>query len=131
MGIEPFLVSSSTVGVIAQRLARRLCQKCKEPYEADRTTCGFFGLTAGTVIHRARGCAACDGKGLKGRVGIYEVMKINAELRQMVGRGALAEEIHAAAVAGGMIDLKRYAAILLSEGMTTVDEVTSVVSIES
>jgi type IV pilus assembly protein PilB len=83
------------------------------------------------VIYRARGCAACDGKGLKGRVGIYEVMKINAELRQMVGRGALAEEIHAAAVAGGMIDLKRYAAILLSEGMTTVDEVTSVVSIES
>jgi type IV pilus assembly protein PilB len=131
MGIEPFLVSSSTVGVIAQRLARRLCQKCKEPYEADAATCGFFGLTPGTVIYRARGCDACDGKGLKGRVGIYEVMKINAELRQLVGRGALAEEIHAAALGGGMIDLKRYAAILLTEGMTTVDEVTSVVSIES
>jgi type IV pilus assembly protein PilB len=131
MGIEPFLISSSTVGVIAQRLARRLCQKCKEPYEVDATTGRFFGLPAGSVIFRARGCEACDGKGLKGRVGIYEVMKMNAELRQMVGRGALAEEIHAAALAGGMIDLKGYAALLLTAGMTTVDEVTSVVSIES
>src|SRR5438552_4029730 len=65
MGIEPFLVSSSTVGVIAQRLARRLCQQCKEPYEAEETTCGFFELTPGTTIYRARGCPACDGKGLK------------------------------------------------------------------
>jgi type IV pilus assembly protein PilB len=130
MGIEPFLVSSSTVGVIAQRLARRLCQKCREPYEAEETTCGFFELTPGTTIYRARGCAACDGKGLKGRIGIYEVMKMNPELRQMVGRGALAEEIHAAALARGMIDLKGYSALLLTEGLTTVDEVTSVVSIE-
>ena len=58
-------------------------------------------------------------------------MKMNAELRQMVGRGALAEDIHAAALTHGMIDLKRYAALLLTEGLTTVDEVTSVVSIES
>ncbi len=56
---------------------------------------------------------------------------MTGDLRRMVGRGALAEEIHAAAVAGGMIDLKRYAALLLVEGLTTVDEVTSVVSIES
>jgi general secretion pathway protein E len=130
MGIEPFLVSSSTVGVIAQRLARRLCQQCKEPYEAEETTCRFFQLTPGTTIYRARGCTACDGKGLKGRIGIYEVMKMNPELRQMVGRGALAEEIHAAALGHGMIDLKGYSALLLTEGLTTVDEVTSVVSIE-
>ena len=131
MGIEPFLVSSSTVGIIAQRLARRLCQACKEPYVAEPATCAFFGLPEGTTVYRAQGCAACDGKGLKGRVGIYEVMKMNAELRQMVGRGALAEEIHAAALANGMIDLKRYSALLLAGGLTTVDEVTSVVSIES
>jgi type IV pilus assembly protein PilB len=130
MGIEPFLVSSSTVGVIAQRLARKLCQACREPYVAEPATCGFFGLAAGATVYRARGCAACDGKGLKGRIGIYEVMKMSAELRQMVGRGALAEDIHAAALARGMIDLKRYAALLLTEGLTTVDEVTSVVSIE-
>jgi type IV pilus assembly protein PilB len=130
MGIEPFLVSSSTVGVVAQRLARRLCQACKEPYVAEPATCLFFGLPEGATVYRARGCGACDGKGLKGRVGIYEVMKMNAGLRQMVGRGALAEEIHAAALANGMIDLKRYSALLLVGGLTTVDEVTSVVSID-
>ena len=131
MGIEPFLVSSSTIGVIAQRLARRLCQSCKEAYPAEPETCAFFGLPAGTTLYRARGCNACGGKGLKGRIGIYEVLKMNAELRPMVGQGASAEEIHAAALADGMIDLKRYAAILLTEGLTTVEEVTSVVSIET
>ena len=130
MGIEPFLVSSSTVGIIAQRLARRLCQACREPYVAEPATCAFLGLPEGTTVYRAHGCAACDGKGLKGRVGIYEVMRMNAGLRQMVGRGAPAEEIHAAALANGMIDLKRYSALLLAGGLTTVDEVTSVVSIE-
>jgi type IV pilus assembly protein PilB len=131
MGIEPFLVSSSTIGIIAQRLARKLCQACREPYVAEPATCRFLGLPEGATVYRARGCTACDGKGLKGRIGIYEVMKMNAELRQMVGRGALAEDIHAAALALGMIDLKRYAALLLTEGLTTIEEVTSVVSIES
>jgi type IV pilus assembly protein PilB len=131
MGIEPFLVSSSTIGVIAQRLARRLCQACKDAYTADPTTCAFFGLPEKTTIYRARGCTACDGKGLKGRIGIYEVMKMNGDLRELVGRGARAEEIHTAAVSRGMIDLKRYAAILLTEGLTTAEEVTSVVSIEA
>ena len=131
MGIEPFLVSSSTIGVIAQRLARRLCQSCKEPYASDPATCEFFGLPAGTTLYRGRGCAVCGGSGLKGRIGIYEVMKMNAALRGMVGRGALAEEIHAAALANGMVDLKGYAAMLLTDGLTTVEEVTRVVSIES
>ena len=131
MGIEPFLVSSSTIGVVAQRLARRLCQSCKEPYEAEPETCAFFGLPAGTTLYRGRGCNACSGCGLKGRIGIYEVMKLNAGIRAMVGRSAGAEEIHAAALANGMIDLKRYAVMLLAEGLTTVEEVTRVVSIES
>jgi type IV pilus assembly protein PilB len=131
MGIEPFLVSSSTIGVIAQRLARRLCQSCREPYASEPATCEFFGLPAGTTLYRGTGCSACGGSGLKGRIGIYEVMKMNAELRGMVGRGARAEEIHAAALANGMVDLKRYAAMLLAEGLTTVEAVTSVVSIEA
>ena len=130
MGIEPFLVSSSTVGVIAQRLARRLCPACREPYTPDQTACAFFGVPQGTTFFRARGCAECGGKGLKGRIGVFEVMRMNAPLRQMVGSGARGEQIHAAAVAGGMIELKRYAAMLLTEGLTTVEEITSVVSIE-
>ncbi len=131
MGIEPFLVSSSTIGVIAQRLARRLCPACRERYEPDAAACRFFGVPPGTAFWRGRGCAECGRKGLKGRVGVYEVMRLNAGLRQMVGSGAHAEDIHAAAIAGGMIDLKRYAAILLTEGLTTVEEITSVVSIDA
>lgn len=131
MGIEPFLVTSSTIGVIAQRLARRVCQSCKEAYVAEPETCRFFGLPEGATIYRGRGCTACAGGGVKGRVGIYEVMRMTPALRAMVGRGARAEEIHAAALEQGMIDLKGYAALLLLGGQTTVEEVTSVVSIDA
>ncbi len=130
MEIEPFLVSSSTIGIVAQRLARRLCQQCREAYEADDTTAQFFGFAPGTTLYRGRGCTACGGKGVKGRVGIYEVMRMTPALRQLVVAGANAEAIHEAAIAGGMIDLKRYAALLLAEGLTTVEEVTSVVAIQ-
>jgi type IV pilus assembly protein PilB len=131
MGIEPFLVTSSTIGVIAQRLARRLCQACKEPYAAEPDTITFFGLPPAATLFRGRGCSECSGKGLRGRIGIYEVMRMTPALRAMVGRGARAEEIHAAAVEQGLVDLKRYSAQLLVDGLTTVEEVTSVVSIES
>ncbi len=131
MGIEPFLVSSSTIGVIAQRLARRLCQQCKAPMPADANATRYFDLPPGSTLYRAVGCAMCGGKGLKGRVGIYEVMRMNARLRAMVGSGARAEEIHAVAVEQGMIDLKRYAALLLTNGLATVEDVMSVVSVEA
>ncbi|MBZ5647770.1 MAG: Flp pilus assembly complex ATPase component TadA [Acidobacteriia bacterium] len=130
MGIEPFLVSSSTIGVMAQRLARRCCQRCKEPFPADDATCEFMGMPKGTTIFKGKGCDACNGKGVKGRVGIYEVMKMNAELRQMVAKGALTEDIHNAALKLGMWDLKKYAAWLLTEGLTTVEEVLQVVSVQ-
>ena len=130
MGIEPFLVTSSTIGVIAQRLARRLCQACREPYAAEPGMVGFFGLPAGATLYRGRGCAECNGKGLRGRIGIYEVMRMTPALRAMVGRGARAEEIHAAALEQGLVDLKRYAAQLLVDGLTTAEEVTSVVSMD-
>jgi type IV pilus assembly protein PilB len=130
MGIEPFLVSSSTVGVIAQRLARRLCRSCREPYEADAATCAFLGLPPGATLFRGRGCDACGGKGVKGRVGIYEVLRMTPALRQMVAAGASAEAIHEAAEKDGMVDLRRYSALLLAEGQTTVEEVTSVVSMK-
>ena len=131
MGIEPFLVTSSTIGVVAQRLARRVCQACKEAYVAEPETCRFFGLPEGATLYRGRGCTACGGSGVKGRIGIYEVMRMTPALRAMVGRGARAEEIHATALEQGMIDLEGYAALLLLGGQTTVEEVTSVVSIDA
>jgi type IV pilus assembly protein PilB len=129
MDVEPFLVASSTLGVIAQRLARKLCQKCREPYDADEATRAFLDLKPGARLYRGRGCAACGGKGVKGRIGIYEVMRVTPPIRKLIAARAATEAIHDAAVAEGMLDLKGYAAMLLTEGLTTVEEVTSVVSV--
>ena len=128
MGIESFLVSSSTIAVIAQRLVRRLCRACREPYAADSAALAFFGLPAGTELYRGRGCVECSGKGLRGRIGIYEVLRMHAPIRSMVGSGADAQAIHEAGRQHGMIDLKNYAALLLAGGDTTVEEVMNVVS---
>ena len=130
MGIEPFLVSSSTIGVMAQRLARRLCKHCKEEYVAEDATCDFMGLPRGSTFWKGRGCDACGGKGVKGRIGIYEVMKMNAELRALVAKGAETDEIHSAALRHGMLDLKKYAGLLLLNGDTSVEEVLQVVSVQ-
>ncbi|MBI2682230.1 MAG: Flp pilus assembly complex ATPase component TadA [Acidobacteriales bacterium] len=130
MGVEPFLMSASTVGLMAQRLARRLCQQCKEPTEVDATVRGYLGLAEDVTLYKGKGCDACGGKGVKGRVGIYEVMKLNAEIRALVAKGATTEDIHAAAIRHGMLDLKAYSCILLSQGLTSVEEVMSVVSVQ-
>ncbi|MDQ3068180.1 MAG: Flp pilus assembly complex ATPase component TadA [Acidobacteriota bacterium] len=128
MDVEPFLISSSTLGVIAQRLARRLCAQCREAYEADEATCAFLGLPRGARLFRGKGCTACGGKGVKGRLGIYEVLRVTPAIRKLVAARASTDAIHDAAVAEGMVDLRRYAALLLTGGLTTVEEVTSVVS---
>jgi type IV pilus assembly protein PilB len=130
MGIEPFLVSSSTIGVMAQRLARRLCKNCKEQYQAEDQVCEYMGLPPKSLVWKGRGCPECNGKGARGRVGIYEVMKMNAELRQMVAKSALTEDIHKRALELGMLDLKKYAALLLLNGDTSVEEVLQVVSVQ-
>ncbi len=130
MGIEPFLVSSSTIGVMAQRLARRLCKHCKEEYVAEDVTCDYMGLPRGSKVFKGRGCDACGGKGVKGRIGIYEVMKMNAELRALVAKGSSTDEMHNAALRNGMLDLKKYAGLLLLNGDTSVEEVLQVVSVQ-
>ena len=134
MGVQPFLMSASTIGVMAQRLTRRLCKVCKEAYEPDEETIKFMCIprTKGEKItlYKKKGCEACNNGGFKGRVGIYEVLKMNQELRTLVSKGATTEEITAAAMRNGMLDLKMYAGILLKEGVTTVEEVLNVVSVE-
>ena len=130
MGVEPFLMSASTVGVMAQRLCRRLCQQCKVPAQVEEVTRKYLNLAADVPLFTGAGCDACGGKGVKGRIGIYEVLKMNAEMRALVAKGASTEDIHAAAVRNGMIDLKAYAGLLLTQGLTTVEEVMSVVSVQ-
>ena len=134
MGVEPFLVSSSTIGIMAQRLTRRLCRYCREQYEADDATCEYMGIKRKPgekiMLYKKVGCDQCSGNGFKGRVGIYEVLKMNQDLRNLVSKGATTEEVTACALKSGMIDLKGYAAILLRDGQTTVEEVLQVVSVE-
>jgi type IV pilus assembly protein PilB len=125
MGIEPFLMGNSTIGIIAQRLARRTCQNCKVQTEVDETTLGYFGYTKENAppFFKGEGCDKCNHTGKKGRVGIYELMVMNEDLKRAVARGARTDEIRAVAIQGGMLSLKDYAMILMAEGLTSVDEV--------
>ena len=97
----------------------------------DANVARFWGLPEGLDDLPRQGAAVrAAAKGVRGRVGVYEVMKVTPRLRTMVGSGARSEDIHAAALEEGMIDLKRYSAWLLTEGLTSVEEVTSVVSVD-
>jgi type II secretory ATPase GspE/PulE/Tfp pilus assembly ATPase PilB-like protein len=129
MGIEPFLMSSSTIGVIAQRLTRRLCQQCKEPYTPDEISLKYMGITGNRTFFKQKGCDRCSFSGYKGRVGVYEVMRLNSGIRKLVAQGARAEDISAAAIENGMKTLKDYSVWLLEQGMTTMDEILQVVSV--
>jgi len=132
MGIEPFLVSTSTIGIIAQRLARRLCQQCKEPYPADEMTLKYWGLPADPPVtfYKPAGCSVCGGSGYKGRIGIYEVLRMTSPVRAQVIKRANTDEIRETARADGMLTLKDYGVLLLKEGLTSTDEVLQCVVVQ-
>jgi type IV pilus assembly protein PilB len=125
MGIEPFLMANSTIGIIAQRLARRLCQNCKVEQEVDETTLGYFGYTKENAppFYKGEGCEKCNHTGKKGRIGIYELLVMNEEMKRSVARGARTDEIRNLAIENGMVSLKGYAMVLMAQGLTSVDEV--------
>src|SRR5947199_2259784 len=127
MGIEPFLVANSTIGIVAQRLARRLCQNCKVPTEVHETTLSYFGYTKDNAppFYKGEGCDRCNGTGKKGRIGIYELLTMNDDLKRAVANGAKTDEIRDIARASGMRTLKEYAMFLMADGLTSVDEVLS------
>ena len=127
MGIEPFLVANSTIGILAQRLARRVCQNCKVPTEVHETTLSYFGYTRDNAppFYKGEGCDQCNDTGKKGRVGIYELLTMNDDLKRAVTNGAKTDEIRDIARAGGMRTLTEYAMFLMADGLTSVDEVLS------
>ncbi len=127
MGIEPFLVANSTIGILAQRLARRVCQNCKVPMEVDETTLSYFGYRKDNAppFYKGEGCDGCNDTGKKGRIGIYELLTMNDDLKRAVANGAKTGEIRDIARAGGMRTLKEYAMFLMADGLTSVDEVLS------
>jgi type IV pilus assembly protein PilB len=132
MGIDPFLMSSSTLGIVAQRLARRLCQNCKESYTPDDISLKYLGLDPGQqfTFYRNRGCDKCSGTGYRGRVGVYEVLRMNPDLRRLVAGGGSPEAISELAIQNGMKTLKDYSVWLLEGGWTTMEEVLHVISVQ-
>ncbi|HLL75600.1 MAG TPA: type IV-A pilus assembly ATPase PilB [Pyrinomonadaceae bacterium] len=127
MGIEPFLVATSVNLIQAQRLIRRVCSECKDvqptPPEA-LVEIGFTPQEAKEVkIYKGRGCQKCNGTGYKGRVGLYEVMEITDDIRELILIGASALELRKRAVETGMITLRQSGLIKIKNGITTVEEV--------
>ncbi len=127
MGIEPFLVASSVNLICAQRLVRRICTKCKEPQPTPVPALMQAGYTADeaeTVTPmKGKGCDKCNNTGYKGRVGLYEVMEVTDDVRELVLIGASALELRRKAVEDGMITLRRSGLRKVMEGVTTVEEV--------
>ncbi len=127
MGIEPFLVATSVHLICAQRLVRRICTECKEEVHLPPQAMIDVGYspeeTKTTKVYKGKGCERCNGSGYKGRTGLYEVMEINDELRELVLVGASALELKKKAIEQGMITLRRSGLIKIGLGMTTIEEV--------
>jgi len=127
MGIEPFLVATSVHLICAQRLVRRICKDCAEPVEVPPQALideGYSPEEAKTVqIMKGAGCATCNKTGYKGRTGLYEVMEVDDEIRELVLVGASAIELKKKAIERGMITLRRSGLIKVAQGWTTLEEV--------
>src|SRR5215471_10696557 len=127
MGVEPFLVATSVNLICAQRLVRRICSNCKEELQVPEQALIDAGYTAeeakSTKIYHGKGCTTCGKRGYKGRTGLYEVMEINDELRELILVGASALELKKKAIEQGMITLRRSGLIKVAAGQTTMEEV--------
>jgi type IV pilus assembly protein PilB len=130
MGIPPFLVASALLLVVAQRLGRKVCGDCREPYEAEAALLEPYGYQpagAGRLtLYRGRGCATCNFTGMKGRVAIYELMPLGAELRELVLRNASTAEVRTRAQALGLKTLRQAGLAKVLDGITTLEEVLRV-----
>ncbi|MCM1983466.1 GspE/PulE family protein [Lyngbya confervoides] len=149
MDVEPFMVSASLIGVVAQRLVRRVCTDCRIPYQPSSDELARFGLTvsAGTdiTLYRANTltpedmkhsstsqvCPTCKGVGYRGRCGVYEIMQITENLQSLITEGAPTERIKEVAVEEGMQTLLAYSLNLVKQGMTTLEEVERVTFTDS
>jgi type IV pilus assembly protein PilB len=134
MGIETFLTASSLAGVVAQRLARILCTHCKEPYEISRdqllSNIPDFPIGEGEeklTLYRSKGCFRCSNTGYKGRVGVYELLLVNEEIRRLTLKHASSSEINDAAVASGMVTLRQDGLRKVKQGITSVEEIMRVI----
>lgn len=126
MGIEPYLLADSMVGVIAQRLVRKLCN-CKKEYEPTEDDKEILGrLAPGQKIYRPCGCPECNEVGYRGRIGVYEILPVTSRIRRLVAKNASADEIQDEALAEGMSTLRMSATRLVLDGVTSVEELVRI-----
>jgi len=142
MGVEPFMVSASLIGIVSQRLLRRVCRSCRKSYHPTEKELGRFGLMAhtetGVTFFKAhhhgqekQPCPNCQGSGYKGRVGVYEVLRMNEELATAVAKGATTDLVRRLALEAGMKTLLGYSLDLVREGHTTLEEVGRMILTDS
>lgn len=131
MGVEPYLLSSSLIGVQAQRLVRTICEHCKEPYRPDPEELIKLRHTEDILtdgcLYRGRGCDKCFGYGYKGRHGVYELMRVNSAVQQQIVHSADAVAMRRIALEQGMSTLRDHGAELVRQGITTISEVLRVI----
>lgn len=132
MGIQPYLVATSVVGIVAQRLVRRICSNCNEAYEASEYEKEILGYDKENplILHRGRGCGYCNGTGYKGRIGVYEIMEITREHREAVIKGANADIIRDISIKNGMTTLGDECRELVIKGLTTINELATITLIK-
>lgn len=129
LNTNPYFLASCLLGVVAQRLVRKLCQNCRTAYDISESPDTFAEVQGmlepglGTFIYGPSGCDECRNQGYKGRVGVFEVMTFGRDLRQMVLHGKATEDLQKQAVSGGMIEFRRAAMLKIAQGLTSTEEV--------
>jgi len=126
MGVEPFLLGSSLVGVIAQRLVRKVCNNCKQEYIATDEERDALEVDRPVQVYKGKGCAACNGTGYKGRIGVYEIMILTKKHKELINRGCTEDELRKLSVEYGMKSLKENARLLVLEGKISVEEMIKI-----
>ncbi len=126
MGLEPYMVNSALVGVVSQRLVRRICTNCRESYDPDEYEIEMLRLEPGQKIYRGKGCSDCSDKGYKGRIAIHEIVVMTKKMKSLIEKRASEEEMRQLAVTEGTQMLQDSARDLVLEGITTADELSRV-----
>lgn len=126
MGIERYIVATSVVGIISQRLVKQLCNSCKSPHITSESEMEILGLDQPIEIYQAEGCDACEGSGFSGRTAIYEIMVINKKIREMINAGRTVDDVKDYAIKNGLNTLKKSCKNLIINGKTTINELVRV-----
>jgi len=122
MGVEPFLIASSVIGVLAQRLVRLICPKCKEEFEPPEKLLEELKLTKKIKFYHGKGCQECNNTGYSKRIGIFELLVVDEEIRRLTVARASQDEIKKVAVSKGMTTLFDDGMKKVEAGITTIDE---------